>query len=120
MSSAELAEVTPTVELTPYDTEYTGYMGNWGNTMDRWYRRAAIVIWPHTRAFAIQAKGNPTGALNNLLALNTTDEGIRATRVDDVATLLRFWPDAVRRGDQHARQGPAHVDRSAQRSARCL
>ena len=37
---------TPSADLKPYDTEYTGYMGNYGNTMDRWYRRAAVVVWP--------------------------------------------------------------------------
>ncbi len=24
--------------LEPYNTEYEGYMGNYGNTMDYWYR----------------------------------------------------------------------------------
>ncbi len=98
---AELAEVTPTVELAPYDSEYTGYMGNWGNTMDRWYRRAAIVIWPRSRAFAIRAKADPAGALDDLLSLVVTDEPSRSERADGAATLLRFWPDAVRHGDQH-------------------
>lgn len=101
VSYAELAEVTPTAELVPYGSEYTGYMGNWGNTMDRWYRRAAIVIWPLARAFAIRAKGDPLGALDDLLARTATDESSRSARVGDAAALLRFWPDAVRRGDQH-------------------
>ena len=30
----------------PYSLEYEGYMGNWGNTLDRWYHRAAVVVWP--------------------------------------------------------------------------
>lgn len=77
-----------------------GNWGNWGNTMDRWYRRAALVIWPRTRAFAIQSKGDPLGALDDLLARTSTDESSRSARADDAATLLRFWPDAVRRGDQ--------------------
>jgi len=75
-------------------------MGNWGNTMDRWYRRAALVIWPLARAFAIQAKGEPLGALDDLLARTATDESSRNARAGDAATLLRFWPDAVRRDDQ--------------------
>ncbi|MGH9155067.1 MAG: 2OG-Fe(II) oxygenase [Acidimicrobiales bacterium] len=100
VSYAELAEVTPTAELVPYGSEYTGYMGNWGNTVDRWYRRAAIVIWPLARSFAIRAKGDPLGALNELLALTTTDESSRRARADDAASLLRFWTDAVRRDDQ--------------------
>ena len=35
--------IDPVSDLKPYDSEYTGYMGNDGNTIDRWYRRAAIV-----------------------------------------------------------------------------
>jgi hypothetical protein len=100
VSYAEMIEVTPTADLVPYDSEYTGYMGNWGNTMDRWYRRAALVIWPLSRAFAVRAKGDPLGALADLLARTTTDESSRAARADDAEALLRFWPDAVRRGDQ--------------------
>lgn len=101
VSYAELAEVTPTAELVPCDSEYTGYMGNWGNTMDRWYRRAALVIWPLARAFAIRAKGDPLGALDDLVARTATDESSRTTRASDAATLLRFWPGAVRGSDQH-------------------
>ncbi len=93
---AELAEVTPTVELAPYSSEYTGYMGNWGNTMDRWYRRAALVVWPRSREFAIRAKGDPSGALDELLADSGSIERPPSDRAEQVNTLLRFWPDAVR------------------------
>jgi hypothetical protein len=44
-----------TGDLTPYSSEYEGYMGNWGNTLDRWYRRAAVVVWPREQAFANRA-----------------------------------------------------------------
>ncbi|MEO6493316.1 MAG: 2OG-Fe(II) oxygenase [Ilumatobacteraceae bacterium] len=101
VDAGELAEVTPTFELSPYDSEHTGYMGNWGNTMDRWYRRAAVVIWPRSRTFAIRAKGDPSGALDDLLADSVTDEPSRATRAERVETLLRFWPDAVRTDTKH-------------------
>jgi hypothetical protein len=102
VNHAEIVEITPTAELEAYDSEYTGYMGNWGNTMDRWYRRAALVIWPHNRAFAIRAKGDPTAALQDLLERPGTDESSRRARADDAVTLLRFWGDAVRRGDQRS------------------
>lgn len=100
VSHAEIVEVSPTADLVPHDSEYTGYMGNWGNTMDRWYRRAALVIWPRARAFAIRAKGDPLGALDDLLARTAIDESSRAARTDDAETLLRFWPDALCREDQ--------------------
>jgi hypothetical protein len=33
---AEVCAATENGDLTPYSTEYEGYMGNWGNTLDRW------------------------------------------------------------------------------------
>ena len=98
VTSVELAESTSSDQLKPYDTEYTGYMGNWGNTMDRWYHRAAIVIWPHARSFAVRAKGDPLGAIEQLLA-TLKHEGAGDSDAD-VSVLLRFWRDAVRSGDQ--------------------
>jgi len=59
---------TPSADLKPYDSEYTGYMGNYGNTMDRWYRRAAVVVWPRQQAFAARAEASPSWALTELRA----------------------------------------------------
>jgi hypothetical protein len=54
------------VDLTPYQSEYEGYMGNYGNTLDRWYRRAAVVVWPRDRAFAARAEAGSQWALHQL------------------------------------------------------
>src|SRR5262249_3156871 len=35
----EVCASTQTGDLMPYSSEYEGYMGNWGNTLDRWYHR---------------------------------------------------------------------------------
>ncbi|MGH3276194.1 MAG: 2OG-Fe(II) oxygenase, partial [Streptosporangiaceae bacterium] len=40
----ELCTSTSTGDLEPYSAEYEGYMGNWGNTLDRWYHRGALVL----------------------------------------------------------------------------
>ncbi len=32
-------------EFQPFKSHHEGYMGNYGNTMDRWYHRAAVVLW---------------------------------------------------------------------------
>jgi len=29
----------------PHKSEYEGWMGNYGNTLERWYHRAAIILW---------------------------------------------------------------------------
>lgn len=63
---SEVCESTPSADLAPYQSEYEGYMGNYGNTLDRWYRRAAIVVWPRDRAFAARAEAGSQWALHEL------------------------------------------------------
>ena len=46
---SEVCTTTPSANLTPYQSEYERYMGNYGNTLDRWYRRAAVVVWVRDR-----------------------------------------------------------------------
>jgi hypothetical protein len=50
----------------PYRFEYEGYVGNYGNTLDRWYRRAAVVVWPRDRAFTARAEAGSQSALREL------------------------------------------------------
>lgn len=52
----ELCFSRPSDELTPFEVEHEGYQGNWGDTVDRWYRRAAIVLWRRSRAFIVRGK----------------------------------------------------------------
>lgn len=82
---------TPSADLKPYDTEYTGYMGNYGNTMDRWYRRAAVVVWPRKLAFAARAEASPSWALAELQArLEAGDLENARTAAESVTP---FWHD---------------------------
>ena len=62
----EVCATTPSVDLVPYQSEYEGYMGNYGNTLDRWYRRAALVIWPRNQSFANRAQASSVWALDEL------------------------------------------------------
>ncbi len=85
----EVCATTPTVNLTPYASEYEGYMGNYGNTMDRWYRRAAIVVWPLRLAFAVRAEASPEWALDTL-ARQLRARDITGARTA-AATLAPAW-----------------------------
>lgn len=93
VSEEETCSTTPSVELEPYAAEYEGFMGNYGNTMDRWYRRAAIVLWPRRRAFAVRGEVSPAWALHTL------EEELRSGEIsgarEKAASLLSFWEDAV-------------------------
>ena len=94
VDDTEVCATTPSVLLEPYESEYEGYMGNYGNTMDRWYRRAAVVVWPRTLAFEVHAEASPGWALSALA------DHIRAGDVDTArdlaATLAPFWDFTAR------------------------
>ncbi len=89
MPDHEVCALTTTVDLEPYESEYTGYMGNYGNTLDRWYRRAAIVVWPRDRAFAARAEAGSERAIRELRArIDAGDlEGARSA----AESLAPFW-----------------------------
>jgi len=86
---SEVCATTPSANLTPYQSEYEGYMGNYGNTLDRWYRRAAVVVWARDRAFAARAEAGSQWALSELhTRLEAGDlEGARA----GAESLAPFW-----------------------------
>ncbi|MFE7394827.1 2OG-Fe(II) oxygenase [Streptomyces sp. NPDC057582] len=62
----ECCAATPHDALTPHESHYEGYMGNYGNTLDRWYRRAAVVVWPRDRALMARGEAGPGWALREL------------------------------------------------------
>jgi hypothetical protein len=64
-------------------------MGNYGNTLDRWYRRAAVVVWARDRAFAARAEAGSQWALSELhTRIDAGDlEGARAA----AQSLAPFW-----------------------------
>ena len=86
---SEVCASTPSADLTPYQSEYEGYMGNYGNTLDRWYRRAAVVVWARDRAFAARAEAGSQWALSELhTRIDAGDlEGARAA----AQSLAPFW-----------------------------
>ena len=101
----EVCASTPTGDLEPYSSEYEGYMGNYGNTLDRWYHRAAVIVWPVDRAFANRAETSPAWALDELAAMASAGDvpGAQAA----AATLASFWDGAVRARTADQRGGAA-------------
>jgi hypothetical protein len=89
VSDSEVCATTPSGDLVPYQSEYEGYMGNYGNTLDRWYRRAAVVVWPLDRAFAARAEAGSQWALSELRTRIEAEDlaGARA----GAESLAPFW-----------------------------
>jgi len=91
VSDDEVCATTPTRTMVPYESDYEGYMGNYGNTMDRWYRRGAVVVWPTRLDFEVRAEASPQWALDTLGAL-IRDGELTSARLR-AESLTSFWTD---------------------------
>lgn len=76
-------------EMDPFKSEHEGYMGNYGNTVDRWYHRAALVMWPRDRNFVVRAKVPPSWAVNEIAS--RVGAGAMDEARDRANELLPFW-----------------------------
>ncbi|GAB96970.1 putative 2-oxoglutarate/Fe(II)-dependent dioxygenase YbiX [Kineosphaera limosa] len=92
LTNAELTATTPSRALRAYAREHQGYMGNYGNTIDRWYHRGALLVWPTHLAFANRVRAAPAAELRTALR-RLAEHDDSATR--DIAGLLPIWPDVV-------------------------
>ncbi len=95
VDDSERCESTPSLELDAYDSQYEGYMGNYGNTMDRWYLRGAVVVWPTSRAYVIRARANPVAGLLELVTEAADTPGDPSAVRDKAAQLAPFWSSII-------------------------
>jgi hypothetical protein len=85
----EICCTKPSVDLEPFKSEHEGYTGNAGNTVDRWYHRAAVLLWPRARTFAIRAKASPAWSIREIAkALARGKADVAKQRIGD---MLPFW-----------------------------
>lgn len=94
VDSAELCFTKPSVDLDPFQSEHEGYMGNWGNTVERWYHRAAVVLWPRSRTFVIRAKTSAPWAIGEIAKVLVRKKIAEARTM--AAHLTPFWASIVR------------------------
>jgi 2OG-Fe(II) oxygenase superfamily len=98
VDDTELCAGTANDMLTPYEQEYEGYMGNYGNTLDRWYRRAALVLFPADREFANRAEASPDWAMTQIGKRARSGDLVGART--DAADLAPFWAASVGQNPQ--------------------
>ena len=90
---------TEAIKSVKPEEEFEGYTGNEGMTLDRWYRHAAILLWPNRRHFdALCAAGShqATRALVSLVeqGRNASTKNAPALREEArafAAAIIRTW-----------------------------
>jgi hypothetical protein len=93
VSDSEICFTTANDVLEPFESRYEGYMGNYGDTLDRWYHRAAVVLWPRSHAFRMLVETAPEDAVRQLLDAfggnGSVDDAVRRQKLKH---LLELWP----------------------------
>jgi len=70
------------------EEEYEGYMGNYGNTLSRWYRYAAVILWPQERQLNILAKNSTSAAIAYLKKLHRKKDPHFADNLETLMTMI--------------------------------
>ena len=87
--------------LIPRSTRATWAVG--ASTLDRWYHRGAVALWPLDRAFAVRAEGSPSWALDVLRA--QIQRGDVAEAREAVVTVEPIWARVAARNETKALLG---------------
>jgi hypothetical protein len=91
LNSNQVLCLSETDERYLTDSEYEGYMGNYGETLQYWYRRAVLVLQSPAAYLRTRFKTDFAGALGDLLRL--------AERNDDSAKLQLHAQVAAAQGE---------------------
>ena len=74
----EIVSPKPPEEWELSRDKFEGYTGNAGMTLERWYRRAAVVVWPQERHFEVLCNTGTDAAIAGLESMVT--QGKRAAK----------------------------------------
>ena len=71
------------------EEEFEGYTGNAGMTLDRWYRHAAVVLWPQRTHFDVLCDAGLFHAVPALEAMVRRWQGAAGTEAERAAVRVR-------------------------------
>lgn len=97
MMAVEQQEVVPPDTLTKGKPEedYEGYTGNEGMTLTRWYRHAAVFLWPDTNHYDAVCDCGLDGAIVSLAALVNPQQAARGKQAIALKAQCVAFADAI-------------------------
>ena len=118
LDTAEIVSDVPREDWDLGREEFEGYTGNAGMTLERWYHRAAIVIWPKANNFDILCDAGTDAAISGLKSM--VGKWKRARKADEpqqrescrkfAAAIIETWTSA--KFEYHSYAANEKVDRS--------
>jgi 2OG-Fe(II) oxygenase superfamily len=99
LKEEEIACNQPREAWIPDREEFEGYTGNEGMTLERWYHRAALVIWPKKVHFAVLCEAGTDAAVLGLQSMvkqrkrarKSEQELLRRSCLEFAAAIIDQW-----------------------------
>ena len=83
-------------DRAPSEEEFEGYTGNAGMTLERWYHRAAIVLWPRSCRLSVWCESGTESAISGLAQMIRETEAAKpAVRAEKLETCRQFATEIV-------------------------
>lgn len=101
LDDGEIVSRTPLGEGTPDQEDFEGYTGNAGMTLERWYHRAAVLLWPIRSRFDVLCEAGVTAAVGGLEqmvrrwegAKKTDREALKPDCLEFARRIIENWPE---------------------------
>ena len=100
LDGSSLVSSVPFQEWKPTSQDYEGSTGNAGNTLDRWYHKAAVVIWADCDHFDVLVKMGMQPAVDTWLRMCEKLSGLNNAHLEQATqdcqllarAIINAWP----------------------------
>ncbi len=105
LDQEEIVDEVPLADWEASHEELEGYTGNAGMTLERWYHRAAIVLWPREKHFAVLCNAGTEASIGGLASMvkqlkraaKARREEQRQACLDFAAAIIGSWQSGSQR-----------------------
>ncbi|MEX2214237.1 MAG: 2OG-Fe(II) oxygenase [Phycisphaeraceae bacterium] len=102
LDESEIVSRKPLTDGKPDKEDFEGYTGNAGMTLERWYHRAAVMLWPTASRFSVLCDAGVASSLGGLEQMvRELDQATPAQRATQKELCIQFarriiesWPEA--------------------------
>ena len=113
----EIVSDEPLQEAEPNREDFEGYTGNAGMTLERWYHRAAVVIWPRAKHFHVLCSAGTDASVGGFTVMVRRLKRTNKARHQKLRQECCSFATAIIDSWQPADRGYAWEERSTDRDA---
>jgi predicted 2-oxoglutarate/Fe(II)-dependent dioxygenase YbiX len=118
LDDEEVLSETPLSERKPDKEDFEGYTGNAGMTLERWYHRAAIVLWPAESRFDVLCEAGVEAAVGGLEqmvrrwkhARKSEQAAFQTSCLEFARRIIAYWQEGNYRSSRFVDYGGGNYD----------